>query len=143
MKKSVLNKIIVCLTALIMMFGLLALTGCGSGKDDDAPDVETFDISVSIDFPVKSELLDQTDETFKIEEGSTVLEVTEVYCSVNNIPLTVETTKGMVYGIEDVYNGDFYKNRQWRYKVNGKLCADPPGEKYLRAGDKLEWYFVK
>lgn len=142
MRKNKIYKFILCAAALALICSLFTLIGCGS-NEDNTPDVKSFEITMSINFPVKSELKDIENDVFKIEEHSTVLEVTEVYCSVNNIPLTLETTEGSIHGINDVYNGDFSRNRQWRYKVNGKLSTKPAGETYLKKGDTLEWVFVK
>lgn len=141
-RKNRISNFAVCAAAIALILSLFTLTGCGS-EDESVPDVKSFDISFSVNYPVKAELDDIENDTFKIEEKSTVLDVTEIYCSVNDIPLTIETTNGYVHGIDDVYNGDFYRNRQWRYKINGKLRADPPGEKYLEEGDTLEWVFMK
>lgn len=137
--KKITKNLILTLLAFSMIF---AVTGCGN-TEDVTPAVKSMDITLSINYPAKAEIPDIYQETFKVEEHATVLDALEIYCNVNDIPLTVELTSGSVHGIDDIYNGDFYRSRHWRYKINGKLCADPENEKILKNGDSVEWVFVK
>ena len=67
----------------------------------------------------------------------------QLYCSVHDIPLMIDTTSNAVQGINKIENGKLIKNRIWRYRLNGRLGNDAPAEKKLRDGDDLQWVYVK
>ena len=67
----------------------------------------------------------------------------QLYCNVNELPVTVETTDASIQGINGVTNGDYAAKRHWQYKINGELCKTPENEKILKDGDTLEWVFKK
>ena len=49
-----------------------------------------------------------------LEEGSSVLDLTQLYCNVNDIPVTVETTNNYIQGIDkDVYKRQIKSRLQY------------------------------
>ena len=138
MKRRILTGFVLC--ALTVSCLLLA-SGCGGDAEEAAPVINPIEITVSIDFPKKAELEDVSDEPFKIEENSTVLEAIQLYCNVADMPITVETTDGSVQGIGGVENGDYYSSRIWQYKLNGELCTVAEAQQKLQDGDVLEWVY--
>ncbi len=140
MKRRFLVSFILCaLTVSVMVFA----GGCGRQADEAAPVVNPIEITVSIDFPKKSELEDISADPFKIEEDSTVLDAIQLYCNVADMPITVETTDGSIQGIGGVENGDYFASRTWQYKLNGELCTTAEGQQKLQDGDVLEWVYQK
>ena len=139
MKKKVLANLIICMLVLSSIF---TATGCGKDQEE-TPIVHPINITISIDYPTKSGIEDVKEADFKIEENSTVLDAIQLYCNVNELPVTVETTDASIQGINGVSNGDFSSERHWQYKINGKLSETPENEKILNDGDTLEWVFRK
>ena len=141
MKKKKFIGFTLCTAALSLM---LAVTACGEKpKEEAAPPVNPVDITISIDYPERAEMEDIEQEAFTIEEDSSVLEAIQLYCSVNEMPVTIETTGGTVVGINDLLNGDIFAARTWQFKVNGELCQEPADDVILKDGDSLEWVYVK
>lgn len=139
MKKKILTNLIICM---LVFSSIFVVTGCGKEKEE-TPIVHPIKITISINYPQKSEIEDVEEVNFKIEEDSTVLDAIQLYCNVNELPVTVETTDESIQGINGVTNGDYGSKRHWQYKVNGKLCETPENEKILKDGDTLEWFFRK
>ncbi len=119
------------------------MPGCQEQKKEEKPVINPVDITISIDYPERSELTDLKEIPFTIEENSSVLEALQLYCNVNEMPVTIETTYGTVVGINDLYNGDIFTSRSWQFKVNGQLSEKPAGEVILENGDSLEWVYKK
>lgn len=140
MKRKKLICFILCLSA--AAFSLL-LTGCAGDNPEEGPVINPVDITISIDYPARSEMEDVEAVPFTIEENSSVLEAIQLYCNVNEMPVTVETTYGTVVGINDLLNGDIFARRTWQFKINGQLRDDPAGEVILKDGDSLEWVYEK
>ena len=141
MKKNTITRLILCITAL---FVAMSVTACSEKqKDDEAPTVASIDITISIDYPESAEMDNVTQEPFSIEENSSVLEAIQLYCNVNEMPVTIETTGGTVVGINDLLNGDIFAARTWHFKVNGEICTAPAGDVTLKDGDSLEWVYIK
>ncbi len=130
------------LCAVLLVF-LFTAGGCGNEQKEETKIVNPIEITISIDYPDKSELEDIVEVPFKIEEGSTVLDAMQLYCNVNEMALTVETTGASVQGISGVENGDFFAQRTWQYQINGQLCSENESEKVLADGDALQWVYQK
>ena len=139
MKKKVLTNLIICM---LVCSSIFVVTGCGKDKEE-TPIVHPIKITISIDYPAKSGLDDVEEVDFKIEEDSTVLDAIQLYCNVNELPVTVETTDASIQGINGVDNGDYSAKRHWQYKINGELSETPENEKILKDGDTLAWVFNK
>lgn len=138
MKKKILTNFIVCM---LVFSSIFVVTSCGKEKEETP--VHPIQITISIDYPEKAELEDVEEASFKIEEDSTVLDAIQLYCNVNELPVTVETTDASIQGINGVENGEYTAKRHWQYKINGKLCKTPENEKILKDGDTVEWIYRK
>ena len=139
MKKFFNKRLLAILMAMVMCF---VLASCSDDKDKTEA-VDTVGITISIDYPVKSELEDIEEEVFKIEEGASVLDATQLYCNVNDIHITVETTDQYIQGINNVENNQYGKDRHWQYKINGSLCSKPENLQTVSDGDSVEWVYRK
>lgn len=138
--KKIFIKISVCT---ILLLSLAMVTSCGENNNEEQPIINPIEITISIDYPDKAEIEDIEEETFKIEEDSTVLDAIQLYCNVNDIPLNIETTDGSVDGINDINNYILYTNRTWQYKINDELIDSPANTHILIDGDNLQWVYKK
>lgn len=138
MKNKSIIKLILCVLALSSLF---IVAGCSS-NEEEPPAVNPIEISISIDFPKAADIDDIEETTIKIEEGSSVLDALQIYCSISDVPLTVETNSNSVHGISNLDNGTM-KDRTWRYKLNGELRDVAESKKELKDGDHVEWVFIK
>lgn len=156
MKKKLVVKLILCI---IILASVTVLASCGD-TETDGPIIEPIEISLSIDYPEPQtgssvgesgketstpKIDDVKDVSFKIEEGVTVFDAIQLYCSANDIPITVETTALSVEGINTIVNGSVegQEKGSWKYKINGKFVAAPAGETVLEKGDSLEWVYTE
>ena len=138
------NKFISLVLCVAMVLPALSMSGCTDKQSsEEKPFADSVDILISIDYPQRSELEDVKNEVFTIEEKSSVLEVIQLYCNVNEMPVTIETTGGVVVGINDLLNGDIFAARTWQFKVNGEFSDKPADEIMLKDGDSLEWVYLK
>ena len=166
MKKSTLTKILAAATVV----ALAASAAACSDKTEDEPAENTIEVSISIDFPEGSGVEDITDQTFLVEEGTTVLDALQIYCNVNEIPVNVETTAAAVYGINGVNNseagdagsedgeapaeqangeesgetaveGSAAITGSWHYSVNGEEGTAAENEVKLADGDSIIWIY--
>lgn len=139
MKKKMINSLI--LAALLCT---IVLTGAGcSKKKEEVPVISPMEITLSINYPDKSNRESIKEEAFKLEERSTVLEAIQLYCKVNDMPMLVNTTEQTVQGINGIQNGDIDKEKSWKFTVNGKILTDPENLVILEDGDKLVWMYSK
>lgn len=140
MKNKTAARMTVCALTLTLLFTAVA---CQAEPEEETPIANPIEITISIDYPDQSGQKDIEDVQFKIEENSTVLDAIQLYCNVNEISLTVDTTDASVQGINGVENGDYAAKKTWQYKINGRLCSDGENEKKLEDGDQLQWVYRK
>ena len=129
---------------IISLSGGIILAGCG--KEKSKPEVTNpIEIFISIDYPKKAKTPDMENFKFKVEKKSNVLEATELYASMSEIPLLVGTTSNTITSINKIANNDpkYNKKATWQFKVNGKLIEGTPDSKRLHDGDSIEWIYMK
>ena len=136
------RKPICSILCVLLFLSVFFMTGCGN-EPEETEIINPITITISIDYPKKSNLDDVIEVPFKIEENSSVLEAIQLFCNVNEMPVNIETTDGTVVGINDLNNGDLNTRRTWQYKINGRLSQLPAGEAILQEGDLLEWVYQK
>lgn len=138
MKKTT-RKILLCV--LIVLAALFCIS-CGSNSEGETPSVESVDISISIDFPTKAKLPDLRTLPFRVEEETTVLQAVELYGTVNNISIWVDTTTSSLEAIDGVINGMTSKKGEWQYRINGEETGKPISEAVLKNGDHVELIYT-
>lgn len=133
---------IICITVL-----LLGLAACGqTPAEEDTPIVNPTNLTFSLvdgddnididDFPEVKE------DAFIAEEGSTVLEATQLYCMSHDISISVDTSKGYVTEIAGLTEGDFSEMTGWVFTVNGEMGTLGANQQIIEEGDKIVWEFV-
>lgn len=133
---------VLCVVAL-----LLAMTACSNAPaEDETPIVNPINLSFSLidgeddldieDFP------EIKDDTFIAEEGSTVLEATQLYCMSHDISISVDEQYGYITEIAGLTEGDYSKQTGWVFTVNGEMGTLGAGEQIAEEGDKIVWEFI-
>jgi hypothetical protein len=139
------RKILASLLVCALLTGILfALSACGKPNQNGSQQIENpIEITISIKYPDKAKKPDIEAVGFKVEKKSTVMLALQLYCSVHEIPLMIDTTSNTVQGINNIENGVLIKNRMWKYRLNGRLNDAAAAEKKLHDGDELQWVYVE
>ena len=135
--------ILTSLCLMILLSGILCFaSSCGAESEDTTPDIQSIDITVTIDFPKKAKITDIQQDSFTIEEESTVLETIELYGNVNNISVLVDTTNNTLEGIHGIINDVYKETYTWQCTVNDKAVKSI-AKKELKDGDIVEFKYTK
>ena len=136
--------------SLVCVFLLVAAFAACSPEE---PDVSTDDpanpINVSISFAdsendeITAEDFEAIAETeFAVEEGSSVLEATQLFCVANNLEITIDSAGGYITGMLGLNEGDYADTTGWIYTINGETVTVGANEQILQEGDKIAWECV-
>lgn len=136
MRKKIWTTIISCV---LIFTASVFITGCN--QEETVEIVNPITVSISITYPTEAKLENIVDQEFRVEESSTVSSALQLYCNVNSISSTMDTTSGTITGISNVTNGDIDAAKSWKYKLNGEAVTTPAGEQILESGDKIEWIY--
>lgn len=136
--------------SLICVFVLsLALFSCSEKKDDDDSSEITNPINVTISFSdsendqVEVENFEPIENAeFIVEEGTSVLEATQIYCVANELDIEIDSAGGYITGLLGISAGDYSDNTGWVYTINGETVMVGADEQILKDGDKISWEFV-
>lgn len=136
--------------SLICVFVLsLALFSCSEKKDDDDSSEITNPINVTISFSdsendqVEVENFEPIENAeFIVEEGTSVLEATQIYCVANELDIEIDSAGGYITGLLGISDGDYSDNTGWVYTINGETVMVGADEQILKDGDKISWEFI-
>lgn len=131
--------------SLICVFVLsLALFSCSEKKDDDDSSEITNPINVTISFSdsendqVEVENFEPIENAeFIVEEGTSVLEATQIYCVANELDIEIDSAGGYITGLLGISDGDYSDNTGWVYTINGETVMVGADEQILKDGDKI------
>ena len=138
------KKILSVLCVLILIFTTAA---CSSQPEvDDTPVVNPVNLSFSLldgDDDLELEDFEKIEnDPFIAEEGSTVLEATQLYCMSHDISISVDSSKGYVTEIAGLSEGDYNNQTGWVFTVNGEMGTLGADEQIIQEGDKIAWEFI-
>ena len=138
------KKILSVLCILILLFTMAA---CSTESEaEETPIVNPVNLSFSLlDGEDDLELEDFEaieDDPFIAEEGSSVLEATQLYCMSHDISISVDTSKGYVTEIAGLTEGDYSEQTGWVFTVNGEMGMLTAEEQIVEEGDKIAWEFI-
>ncbi|MBR5316068.1 MAG: hypothetical protein IKU44_04675 [Firmicutes bacterium] len=137
------KRILTSLCLLILFSGILCFaTSCETESENDAPDIQSIDITVNIEYPKKAKIEDLQQESFTIEEESTILETIELYGNVNNISVLVDTTNNTLEGIHGIINQVYIEGYTWQCTVNDHAVKSI-AKKELKDGDIVTFKYTK
>ncbi|MCI8349167.1 MAG: DUF4430 domain-containing protein [Firmicutes bacterium] len=125
------------------------LVSCSKEKEVSAPEDIVNPINVSISFSdsdkdaVEAEDFKAIAETdFIVEEGTSVLDATQLYCVANGLDITVNSSSGYISGMLGLNEGDLADTTGWIYTINGEAVTVSADKQILKEGDKIAWEFV-
>lgn len=128
----------------ILLVSMLCLfTGCSSQQEAETTDIESIAVTLTIDYPKKSNRTDIREVPFRVEEETTVLQLIELYGNVNNLQVLVDTTNSTLEGINGVQSGIFWKDGEWKFMINDKYTTKSESENLLENGDALKFVYVR
>ena len=138
------KKILSVLCVLILIFTTAA---CSSQPEvDDTPVVNPVNLSFSLldgDDDLELEDFEKIEnDPFIAEEGSTVLEATQLYCMSHDISISVDLSKGYVTEIAGLSEGDYNNQTGWVFTVNGEMGMLAADEQIVEENDKIAWEFI-
>ncbi|MDD5927490.1 MAG: DUF4430 domain-containing protein [Firmicutes bacterium] len=138
------KKILSVLCVLILIFTTAA---CSSQPEvDDTPVVNPVNLSFSLldgDDDLELEDFEKIEnDPFIAEEGSTVLEATQLYCMSHDISISVDSSKGYVTEIAGLSEGDYNNQTGWVFTVNGEMGMLAADEQIVEENDKIAWEFI-
>ncbi len=94
------------------------------------------DDSIGEDFaPVKN-------VSFIVEEDTTALEATQIYCVSNDLAIEVDPGNTYVSSIMNLGEKDAEPTTGWIFKLNGVSGSLGANEEVLKDGDEISWEFV-
>ena len=141
MKKNIFKKVIISFLVLLIS---LAIFGCGNENKTNDKVVNPINVSMDIYYPQKAEMDNIKNVSFTIEEDSSVLDMVQIYCNINNIPISIETTSSYVQGINGVMEGDKYgDNHIWAFTINDKTVKNGAADQILKDGDHVTWKYIE
>ena len=135
------------LTVICVLALLFAVASCSSEPAmEETPVVNPVSLEFSLldgeddlDLEDFEEIMD---DPFIAEEGSSVLEATQLYCMSHDISISVDTSKGYVTEIAGLTEGDYDKQTGWVFTVNGEMGMLTAEEQIIEEGDKIAWEFI-
>ena len=139
--------------SLTLIFVLcLALAAC---TQDDTPQTglsdETtanlIDVSISIankagDVAAAEDFAAVEDAEFSVEEGTNVLDATQIYCVSNDLSIELGGSGDYVTSIGGLTEKDGADTTGWIFMVNGEAGSLGADEVVLEEDDKISWEFV-
>lgn len=120
-------------------------TGCSTNTKSDnvGPIINPITVNISIDYPKKSKLNDIENIPFTCEEDSTIIDVIQLYCNVNEIPVAIETTFGNILAINNITSGYYDNKRQWIFFINDTpIDKDNLNKSIVKDGDNINCSFI-
>ena len=135
--------------ALILIL-CVSLAACGNNEQqdpEDAPAVNSINVSISIidsdgdDVDVEG-FTPVENAPFSVEEGTNVLDATQIYCVSNDIDIEIGGSGDYVTSLMGVSEKDMAGTTGWIFKVNGESGSLGADEEILEEGDEISWEFV-
>ena len=140
------KKFLSLLCVLILSF---ALFSCSEKKSESDPADIANPISITISFSdsendqVESEGFEPIENMeFTVEEGTSVLDATQLYCVANELEINIDPAEGYIKGMLGLNQGDLAETTGWIYTINGESIMVGANEQILKDGDKISWEFV-
>lgn len=139
------------LLSLILIFVLcMAVTACNEGDPQEAADelsVSSINVSISIidgdgDDITAEDFTPVEEAPFTVEEGTNVLDATQIYCVSNDIPFEIGPSGDYITSLNGLTEKDYSDSTGWIFKVNGESGSLGADEEILENGDKISWEFI-
>ena len=134
---------------LLILCLLFSITACSPTEEFEIPENIVNPINVTISFAdsaqdeIVAEGFTPIEETsFTVEEGTNVMDATQIFCIANDLDITVNKVEGYISGLLGVNEKDFADTTGWTFTINGETVMVGANQKILEDGDKIAWEFV-
>ncbi len=136
------------LSLVLILVVCFTFAACGNG-DNTVTDPEnivnpiTVYMTIETDDSVDADDFEGFDEAkFIVEEGSNVLDATQVFCVGNGLKYELSKDGTYFTTLAGVSEGDYAATTGWVYELNDESLMVPSGECEIKDGDEITWKFV-
>jgi hypothetical protein len=136
----------------LILIGVLSLAIFGCSSKDTTVEVQEdyanpISVTISIIDSDEDELTVEDftpieNAEFTVEDGTSVLDATQVYLVSNDIPYTLDNTGNYFTSINGLTEKEFTGTTGWIYKINGTEPTKGAKDVVLVNGDKISWEFI-
>jgi hypothetical protein len=136
----------------LLLIGVLSLAIFGCSSKDTTVEVQEdyanpISVTISIVDSDEDELTVENftpieNAEFTVEDGTSVLDATQVYCVSNDIPYTLDSTGNYFTSINGLTEKEITAETGWIYKINGNEPTKGAKDVNLVNGDKISWEFI-
>lgn len=137
------------LSLLLIFLLCMAMTACSKDKEPNEPKevVNPVNVTISIVDSENDELVVEDftpieNASFIVEEGTNVLEATQLYCVANDIDFTLNSANEYVTSMMGVGEKDIESTTGWTFNVNGESPVVSANEVVVNEGDEICWEFI-
>lgn len=135
------------ISVLLIIVLALSMVACGKEENkEETPIVNPTNLTFSLidgDDEIKMEGFEEIKgDAFIAEEGSTVLEATQLYCMSHDISISVDSSKNYITEIAGFSEGDYDAQTGWVFTINGEMGNLPANEEIIEEGDEIAWEFI-
>ena len=144
--EEIMKKITTILLTLLLGFAMAGCTAqddAGTPEDVINPTNLTFSLTDGTDNPDVENFTTIDEDPFIAEEGSTVLEATELYCMSHDMSITIEKNGSYVTEINGFTQGDYTDTTGWVFTVNGEMQLTPDTAAFLAMLFDFPFAFTK
>ena len=139
------KKLVSLFLTLILLFTLTSCTK-ENAEEDNTPIVNPVNLSMEIAIGLEDAQEDGFEnigpKDFIAEEGSTVLEATQLYCMANNISISLDKDMGYITEINGLTEKDYTEMTGWVFTVNGEMPSVGADQLEIQEGDQIRWEFL-
>ena len=131
------KKVLIVLMTLVMVF---AMAACGGGSNAGGSG-QMIDVCIEIDYPDVPGTPDVEDYRFQIPEGSTALDMLNLYAEEAGVEIVMSDTSATAYvtSIGGVAETD---GAGWVYEVDDEMTLDAANEYIVKQGAEITWEFT-
>lgn len=132
------KKVLIVLMTFVMVFAMTACGGTGGGASSDA---QMIDVCIEIDYPDVEGMPDVEDYKFQIPEGSTALDMLNLYAEAEGVEIVMSDTSATAYvtSIGGVAETD---GAGWVYEVDDEMTLDAADEHIVKQGAEITWEYM-
>lgn len=137
------------LLSLILIFILCFTFASCTQKKAEVPEniVNPVNVTISItdsdgDEVVAENFTPVEKTQFIVEEGTNVLDATQIFCISNDIDFEIGSSGDYITSLNGLSEKDIESTTGWIFKVNGESGNLSAKDKILEEGDEISWEFV-
>ena len=136
-------------SAIMILILCISMASCGAKKVPVSADdiINPVNVSISISDSSKDQLtgdgVKSVEKTeFIVEEGTNVLDATQLFCIANDIDFTVGPSGDYISSLNGLKEKDLEDTTGWIFLLNGEMGNKSAKDEVLEEGDEISWEFV-